>query len=139
MSKDRAATPANRYQPFHVQCSPRFLADDTKDQGDTAAGEHGACRQTNCLVLRKVSATDAEGAGEDGDEDGDRDPEIEGDLAQHVDGDDDAGQMQARITQAGQHDRIIRSPQTNGARSWWSPREGCHIQRRQAAPVLDFQ
>ena len=46
-----------------------LLTNDAKNQGDTAAGEHGACRPNDLLGLTKGERHLDDGAGEDGGED----------------------------------------------------------------------
>ena len=82
-------------------------ADDTEDEGDAAPVSMALAGQTNARVCRKVSATSRIPARQDRRENlRDADPEAEPDLPQDVDRDDDRGDVEARIADGGQDERI---------------------------------
>ena len=57
-------------------------------------------------------------------------PEAESDLAQDVDRDDDRCQMQARVPDAREYDRILPIPDTETCGGWpWSQAQGWHIRK----------
>ena len=83
------------------------MPDDAQDQRHAAAGEHRAGRPDERARLPEGERDLDHRAGQDRGQDlRDADDEAERDLAQHVDGDDDRGHVQARIADVGQHDRV---------------------------------
>ena len=78
------------------------LPHDPQDQGNPATGEHGACRPDDLPALDEGPHQFDEGACEDGGEDlRHRHCETERRLAEHMDGDDHPGEVQAGIPNAG--------------------------------------
>ena len=107
MSSDAAATAANGVPAVPCPVAPGRLADDAKDEGDTAPGEHGACWPDDLPGFDECPHQFDEGAGEDGREDlRHRHGETERRLAEDVDGDDHPGEVEPWVPNAGEHHRI---------------------------------
>ena len=90
--------------------------DDAQDQGHAAAGEHRARRPDERATLTESDRDLEDRAGQDRREDlGHADLEVQADLAEDVDRDDHGRDVQARIADARQEQRIARAAQRERA------------------------
>ncbi len=107
VDSENAATPANTYHAWVLQWSPGGVPGHAEDERDAAAGQHRARRPHERAAPAERDRHLDDGAGEDGGEDlRHADLEAQLDLAEHVDRDDDGGDVQARVAQLGQHHRV---------------------------------
>ena len=82
-------------------------ADDPQDERDAAAGEHRAGRPDEGAALPEGDRDLEDGAGQDRRQDlRDADAEVQPDLAEDVDRDDHRRDMQARVADARQDERV---------------------------------
>ena len=85
-------------------------ARDAEDEGDAAAGEHRTCRPHEGAAAAELDGHVEDRSGEDGSQDlRNADPEVQADLAEHVERDDHGRHVQSRVAQLGQHHRV-RAP-----------------------------
>ena len=112
------APPVAVLRPGHAQ-----------DEGDAVPGDQRARRpHQHVLARRRRSRPRARAQVRERDQDlGDRDPEVERDLAEHLQRDDHRGEVQPRVAQGRQHDRVrpaadrqtpARRAQLARGRSW---------------------
>ena len=111
---ERSATadvPAKIHQPFMLHQSPCSVP-GTRRTKATPFPVRKRARRPHEHALRAERDRDLEDPG-DGERDEDlrdRQLEVERDLAEHLQGDDHRRQMEARIAQRGQQDRVVRAP-----------------------------
>ena len=107
VSSENAATPANTYQRVGV---PRVVgrgADDAQDQGHAAAGEHRARRPDERLArAEREGDLDDRGRQDRRQDLGHADAEVQPDLAEDVDRDDHRGDVQPRVADVRQDQRV---------------------------------
>ena len=105
--RSREDPPALHAPPVAV-----LRARHSEDERDAIAGQQCA-RRPHDHVLASERDRELENAGSDErDEDlGDRQAEVEGDLAEHLQRDDHGCEMQPRVAERGQQDRVLRAPE----------------------------
>ena len=107
VSSDKPATTAKMYQASVVPRIVGWRPDDAQDEGDAAAGQHRARRPHERPGLAEGQGDLDDRAGQDRREDlRHAHLEVQPDLPEDVDRDDDRGDMQARIADVRQDQRV---------------------------------
>ncbi len=110
-SSANAAVPTKIHQPLRLHQSPCSRARDPEDERHPVPGEQGARGPQEHLLPPQGDPDLEHRARRDGEEDlGDREPEVEGDLAEHLQRRDHHGEVQPRVAQLRQQHRVRPAP-----------------------------
>ena len=113
---DTAAVPAKIHQPLSAPPVPVLRARHAEDERDAVAGEERARRPDEHALPPQDDGDFEHRARPDRDQDlRDREPEVERDLTEDLQGDDHGGEVQAGVAHAGQHHRVARASDRDSA------------------------